>query len=86
MAGVVSGANLGAAADPRLGDEVDYIGTTDEGRGGIPDDIGAPDPHGHNTIYLDSSITFENYHYVSIHRFWENISAARGPMKVYGAN
>ena len=64
MAGVVSGANLGAVADPRLGDEVDYIGTTDEGRGGISHEIGAPDTHGHNTIYLDSSITFENYHYV----------------------
>ncbi len=64
MAGVVSGANLGAVADPRLGDEVDYIGTIDEGRGGISHEIGAPDTHGHNTIYLDSSITFENYHYV----------------------
>lgn len=64
MAGVVSGANLGAVADPRLGDEVDYLGTTDEGRGGISHEIGAPDTHGHNTIYLDSSITFENYHYV----------------------
>jgi hypothetical protein len=65
MAGVTSGANLGGVADSRLGDEVDYIGTTDEHRGGISHEIGAPDPHGHNTIYLDSSITFENYHYVN---------------------
>jgi len=67
MAGVTSGVNLG---DARLGDEVDVIGTTDDYRGGISHEIAPPDPHGHNTIYLDSSITFENYHY------WANRSRA----------
>jgi hypothetical protein len=59
----VSAANLGGVADPRLGEQADYIGTSDEGRAGIPHEIPAPDTHGHNTIYLDSSITFENYRY-----------------------
>jgi hypothetical protein len=63
MASTVSAANLGGVADPRLGDEADVIGTTKEHRGGISGEIPPPDPHGHNTIYLDSSITFENYHY-----------------------
>lgn len=59
----VSAANLGGIADPRLGDEADAIGTTDEHRGGVSHDIAPPDTHGHNTIYLDSSISFENYVY-----------------------
>jgi hypothetical protein len=63
MASTVSAANLGGVADPRLGDEADFIGTSEEHRGGISGDIPPPDPHGHSTIYLDSSITFENYHY-----------------------
>lgn len=63
MAAVTSGANLGGVADARPGDEVDVIATADEHRGGISREIPPPDPHGHNTIYLDSSITFENYHY-----------------------
>jgi hypothetical protein len=64
MAGVVSAADLGGVADVRLGHEADVIGTTQDGRGGVLDTIDAPDPHGHNTIYLDTSITFENYVYV----------------------
>jgi hypothetical protein len=63
MTTVVSAANLGGVADSRLGGEADAIGTTEEHRGGISDEIAAPDTHGHNTIYLDSSIMFENYHY-----------------------
>jgi hypothetical protein len=56
MAGIVSAANFGE--DPRLSiNEADAIGTTHHG------DILPPDTHGHNTIYLDNSITFENYHY-----------------------
>lgn len=70
MAGIVSAANLGGVADVRLGDEADAIGTTNEHRGSISGDIAPPDPHGHNTIYLDNSITFENYHY------WANRSRA----------
>jgi hypothetical protein len=55
MAGIISAANLGE--DPRLSiNEADAIGTTHQ-------DILPPDTHGHNTIYLDDSITFENYHY-----------------------
>jgi hypothetical protein len=63
MAGIVSAANMGGVADPRFGDDADAIGTTHEHRGSIADSIAPPDPHGHNTIYLDNSITFENYHY-----------------------
>ncbi|RFU33150.1 hypothetical protein B7463_g3182, partial [Scytalidium lignicola] len=63
MTSLVSAANLGGVADARLGDEADAIGTTDEHRGGVSHDIPPPDTHGHNTIYLDSSITFENYLY-----------------------
>lgn len=63
MTTVVSAANLGGVADARLGDEADVIGTSEEHHSGISDQIEAPDTHGHNTIYLDSSITFENYHY-----------------------
>lgn len=81
MAGVVSNANLGGVADARLGDEADAIGTTDDHRAGISHDIQSPEydqhekipppeTHGHNTIYLDSSISFENYHY------WANRSRA----------
>ena len=70
MATTVSAASLDGVADPRLGDEADAIGTIDEHRGGVSDEIAAPDPHGHNTIYLDNSITFENYHY------WANRSRA----------
>jgi hypothetical protein len=59
MAGIVSAANFGE--DPRLSiNEADATGTTHT----PPDhDILPPDTHGHNTIYLDDSITFENYHY-----------------------
>ena len=63
MAGLVSASNLGGIADPRLGDEADAIGTSYEHRGSISHNIEPPDLHGHKTIYLDSSITFEDYHY-----------------------
>ena len=63
MAGLVSAANLGGIADARLGDEADAIGTNYEHRGSISHDIPPPDLHGHKTIYLDSSVTFEDYHY-----------------------
>jgi len=70
MTTTVSAANLGGVADARLGHEADAIGTTAEHRGGILHDIAPPDTHGHHTIYLDSSITFEDYHY------WANRSRA----------
>jgi hypothetical protein len=60
MAGIVSAANLGIA-DPRNGDEVDAIGTTKEHRGSISAQVAPPDLHGHRTIYLDTSIKFEDY-------------------------
>jgi hypothetical protein len=63
MAGVVSNANLGGVADARYGEEADAIGTEHEHQAGIDKAIPPPDTHGHNTIYLDNSITFENYHY-----------------------
>lgn len=56
-------ATLGGIDDARLSNEVNVIGTAYDQQGDISQEIGAPDPHGHNTIYLDSSITFENYHY-----------------------
>lgn len=63
MAGILSAANLGGVADPRLGNEADALGTTKEHRGSISADVSPPDAHGHNNIYLDDSITFEDYHY-----------------------
>jgi hypothetical protein len=60
MAGIVSAANLGIA-DPRNGDEVDAIGTSKEHRGSISAQVAPPDLHGHRTIYLDTSIKFEDY-------------------------
>ncbi|PWY81746.1 hypothetical protein BO94DRAFT_536947 [Aspergillus sclerotioniger CBS 115572] len=68
MAGVISAANLGGVADPRLGDEADIIGTEDEHHvtierpsGHALHTIPAPVMHGKDSIYLDSKITFENY-------------------------
>lgn len=58
-------AGAGAAADPRLGGAADDIGTT---RRASMADVAPPDAHGHNTMYLDPSITFEAYH------FWANRS------------
>ena len=63
MAGLISAANMGGIADARLGDEADTIGTTYDHRGSVSQSIQQPDTHGHNTIYLDSSITFEDYNY-----------------------
>ena len=48
--------------DAPLGDKGDAISTAREQHGGISDGA-APVTHGHNNIYVDSSITFENYHY-----------------------
>jgi hypothetical protein len=62
MAGLMNPANL-SVADPRAGDEVDAIGTTKEHRGSISAAVAPPDLHGHKSIYLDSSIKFEDYHY-----------------------
>ncbi|PWY86643.1 hypothetical protein BO70DRAFT_333027 [Aspergillus heteromorphus CBS 117.55] len=70
MAGVFSNANLGGVADPRLGNEADIIGTEAEHRVAVEKPSGeplhnipAPILHGRGNIYLDTSITFENYHY-----------------------
>ena len=62
MAGLMNAANLGVA-DPRLGHEPDAIGTTQEHRASISAQVAPPDLHGHRSIYLDSSIKFEDYHY-----------------------
>ncbi|PYH40690.1 putative amino acid transporter [Aspergillus saccharolyticus JOP 1030-1] len=75
MAGIISAANLGGIADPRLGNEADLIGTEAEHGVVIEDHTGhpqhgkhrslhtisAPVMHGKDTIYLDKSISFENY-------------------------
>lgn len=76
MAGNISAANVGGIADPRLGPEADTIGTAEEHpesslhgsdppvyEGSKEHDIPAPVLHGPGSIYLDSSITFESYHY-----------------------
>lgn len=75
MAGNISVANIGGIADPRLRPEADIIATTEERpepdlqdgppsyEGSNEHDIPAPILHGPGSIYLDSSITFENYHY-----------------------
>lgn len=56
----MNAANLGGMVDPRLGDESDYIGTR---RDSAVKQVAPPDAHGHNTIYMDKSITFEAYHF-----------------------
>ena len=63
MAGLTSAANLGGVAGGRLEDEVDTIGITNEHRGSISHCVSLPDLHDHMTIYLDSSVTCEDYHY-----------------------
>lgn len=61
MAAPMGAANLGGVADPRLNSiVVDDIGTR---RDSLIHHIGPPDTNGHNTIYLDSSITFEDYNW-----------------------
>jgi hypothetical protein len=64
----ISAANLGGVADPRLGGDADLIGTGDERRGSVTHGIPPPELHGHRSIYMDESITFEDYH------FWANRS------------
>ena len=61
MAGPISAGNL-SVGDPRLSVSggVDDIGTRQDS---IIHHLGPPDTHGHNTVYLDSSITFETYHW-----------------------
>src|ERR1700761_570979 len=60
MAGIVSVADIGGIADARTGSLTGDIGTDHDP---IMHEIKAPETHGHNTIYLDSSITFEDYHW-----------------------
>ncbi|KAJ5141944.1 hypothetical protein N7526_002939 [Penicillium atrosanguineum] len=82
MAGMISAANLGGIADPRIGHEADIIGTEEEHHtsktaGDILPNYDGPNEHhnipapilaGKDSIYLDPSITFENY------VFWANRS------------
>lgn len=64
MAGNISAANIGGVADARLGAEADVIGTKEEDPKTIShDNIPPPVLHGHGSIYLDTSINFESYHY-----------------------
>ncbi len=50
---------MGGVADPRIdGKDIDAIGTRHDS---IIHSYGPPDTHGHSTIYVDSSISFENY-------------------------
>lgn len=63
MAGIISAANIGGVADPRLGNEADIIGTKKEHEIDVHHDMEPPNLNGPGSIYLDSSITFENYHY-----------------------
>ncbi|CAI7635188.1 hypothetical protein N7533_004642 [Penicillium manginii] len=63
MAGNISAANLGGVADARLGAEADIIGTKEEHPETMSHDIPPPILHGHGSIYLDTSINFESYHY-----------------------
>ncbi|KAJ5723994.1 hypothetical protein N7488_002029 [Penicillium malachiteum] len=64
MAGVISAANIGGVADPRLGDEADIIGTKKEHpEVDFHHQIEPPNLNGAGSIYLDTSITFENYAY-----------------------
>lgn len=63
MAGNISAANIGGVADSRLGVEADVIGTKDEHPKDMSHEIPPPVLHGHGSIYLDTSINFENYHY-----------------------
>jgi hypothetical protein len=58
MAGILSPAGTGV--DARTNSVSGDIGTSHDP---IVSEIAAPDTHGHNTIYLDSSISFENYHW-----------------------
>ncbi|KAJ5098129.1 hypothetical protein N7532_005130 [Penicillium argentinense] len=63
MAGNISAANIGGVADARLGVEADVIGTKDEHPESMSHEISPPILHGPGSIYLDTSITFENYVY-----------------------
>lgn len=74
MAGVISAADLGAVADPRSGVETDQIGT---GNHGAIAEEHHPGLHGiagrgrrKSDMYVDSAITFEDYHY------WATVSRA----------
>lgn len=73
MAGVISAADLGGVADPRLGREADLIGTSRQNsvaaaRGQHPLAASAGLGRTKDDMYVDSGITFEDYHY------WANIS------------
>jgi hypothetical protein len=60
MAGILSPADAGAIVDARTGSISSAIGTSADP---FVKEIAPPDSHGHNTIYLDNSISFENYHW-----------------------
>lgn len=51
-------AAVGAVADPRLGDQPDFIGTS---RDTPSHQVAAPDTHGHHNVWVDPNITFEQY-------------------------
>lgn len=63
MAIIASAVILDGITDTQLSDKADAIGATHEQHGGILDGSVAPVTDGRNTIYLDSSITFEDYDY-----------------------
>lgn len=60
---MASNANLGGVVDPRLGDESEYIGTRRDSTVKQELPVAPPDTHGHNTIYLDPTISFEAYNF-----------------------
>lgn len=53
-------ANIGGVADPRSGDEPDYIGSSKDTPTHAP---AQSDQRRHSLIYTDSSIQFEEYHW-----------------------
>jgi len=60
MAGMISAANLGGVADPRLNSEADDIGKS---RHASVAAESVPRSRRLSHIYTDSSISFEDYHY-----------------------
>lgn len=63
MAANISAANIGGLADSRLGVEPNVIVTKDEHPEMMLHEIPSPVLNGHGSIYLDTSINFESYHY-----------------------
>lgn len=56
----VTPAGVGGVVDPRIGDESEFIATR---RDSAVKAIAPPEAHGHNNIYLDTSISFEAYRF-----------------------